>query len=299
MIILKMLKDCLLVFIGIFVAFTGCENNFQPLVENHSQHFSIYGVLDASADTQWVRVMPVRKSILTSPEPIDAQVTITHIESGEKVILNDSLFNSRPGYFAWNFWTTAPVNTGETYLFEARDSDGNTSSAEIEIPDDFPTPKVIYERGDYIARIQVQGVENLSVARIFYFFTTGSVPDIGPVYYESISQLNDVRNGIGGLEIHAYPAEDMGEISESWGTDRINVYHQWQEVMIVSGGDEWPDYQELDIGEEFLPDTESNIVNGVGVLAGAVSKTVPLQSCFDENEVLVACETIDRPPHKK
>ncbi|TVQ04901.1 MAG: hypothetical protein EA359_04900 [Balneolaceae bacterium] len=39
-----------------FTLFIACDEPFQPLLENNSAPFSIYGYLDATADTQWVRV---------------------------------------------------------------------------------------------------------------------------------------------------------------------------------------------------------------------------------------------------
>ena len=38
--------------------------------------FSVFGYLDASADTQWIRVMPLRTLVTTTPEPLGARVTL-------------------------------------------------------------------------------------------------------------------------------------------------------------------------------------------------------------------------------
>lgn len=70
----------------------GCEHAFEPFQENEDADFSMFGYLDLNADTQWVRVMPVRQDLFLSPDPIDAAVTLEHLESGQIVTLNDSLF---------------------------------------------------------------------------------------------------------------------------------------------------------------------------------------------------------------
>jgi hypothetical protein len=68
----------------------GCDDSFQPL-EIHDRNFSMYGVLEVGADTQWIRVMPVRDSAFTSPGPLDATVTMENLETGRTVELRDSL----------------------------------------------------------------------------------------------------------------------------------------------------------------------------------------------------------------
>src|SRR5688572_20013007 len=68
----------------------GCEKPFEPLATSGIV-FSIYGQLEATRDTQWVRVMLMRESVETSPGPIDAVVTLEEIETGSKVVMSDSL----------------------------------------------------------------------------------------------------------------------------------------------------------------------------------------------------------------
>src|SRR5690242_19115402 len=68
-----------------------CEKPFEPLAPGGTAVFSIYGHLDAAADTQWVRVMPVRESLVTEPIQIDAVVTLEELETGKTVVMSDSL----------------------------------------------------------------------------------------------------------------------------------------------------------------------------------------------------------------
>lgn len=75
--------------------FVGCNQTFEPLQENDKYYFSIYGYLDAATDTQWVRVGPAREGINQQPDPTGIKVTLEHIQSGETVIMKDSLFASQ------------------------------------------------------------------------------------------------------------------------------------------------------------------------------------------------------------
>jgi hypothetical protein len=70
----------------------GCDHPFEPFQENTLGPFSVFGYLDLNADVQWVRVMPIRQTLLAEPGPIDAVVTLEHLGTGRVVTLRDSLF---------------------------------------------------------------------------------------------------------------------------------------------------------------------------------------------------------------
>ncbi|MDZ7694856.1 MAG: hypothetical protein U5K69_27685 [Balneolaceae bacterium] len=120
--------------------FSGCDSPFEPHQENNRYHFSMFGYLDASADTQWVRIMPVRDSLLYNPGEIDATVTLEELETGKTVTLNDSLFHFSNNRYAHNFWTTESLEPSGTYRLKAERSDGAASHATITLPADFSTP---------------------------------------------------------------------------------------------------------------------------------------------------------------
>jgi len=44
---------------------SGCEDTFEPY-KSSDRHFSIFGYLNAAADTQWIRVAPIRQSVFTT-----------------------------------------------------------------------------------------------------------------------------------------------------------------------------------------------------------------------------------------
>lgn len=60
-------------------------------MDNDSVSFSIYGYLDATADTQWVRVAPVRKLLASPVEKPEMMVSLEHLSSGDKVVMSDTL----------------------------------------------------------------------------------------------------------------------------------------------------------------------------------------------------------------
>lgn len=267
-----------------------CEQTFDPMKENNRYHFSIFGVLDASTDTQWVRVMPVRESVLTSPEPMDAVVTLTRKSTGQVIELADSLFELRNNYYAWNYWTDSQIVHGEEYLFKATNPEGQSSTVNIFIPEDFPTPTVRYTQGNPVARVNAGQIENLVLVQIVYYYQIEGPDGLGPVHKSAFSQMEDIREAANGdLIVYTYPGQGFGEINRSNNTEITRVVHLRQEVLVVSGGPGWPELGELTEEERFLPGAISNVKTGLGILPGIVSKRVPLKSCYDNDGTLIAC----------
>jgi hypothetical protein len=120
------------------LALSSCDSSFEPIQENDRYIYSIYGYLDAAADTQWVRVMPVHEKLFAGPEPIDATVTLENLESGESQVMNDSLFQYAANTYAWNFWTPMELEPTGTYRLTAERSDGVTSHVTVTLPESFP-----------------------------------------------------------------------------------------------------------------------------------------------------------------
>lgn len=272
----------------LILSVTSCDSGFQPIVQDGDQYFSVFGVLDASADTNWIRVMPIRNSIITEKAPERAKVTITRIKTGDIIELRDSLLNPRPGVFLLNYYTTKEIFPAEDYLFKAENKEGKASTASITIPADFPLPLVHRFENSPIARIYVNGVENLSSACVYYYFLAEST---GKIHKEIVPQHSDIRSTETGFVVYSYPQADMSEISSYHNSLTAGIQHLWQEVQIVSGNSNWPDYENFD-EDDYLPHENSNINNGTGILAGAVSKTVPFQSCYDDEGGIIACEEL-------
>ena len=88
----RVARECLPMVVVTALA-AGCEEPFEPFQESPDGAFSMFGYLNVKADTQWVRVMPVRQNLFLQPEPIDAVVTLEHLGTGRVVTLRDSLFS--------------------------------------------------------------------------------------------------------------------------------------------------------------------------------------------------------------
>jgi hypothetical protein len=284
----------------------GCDDTFEPLQENDQYHFSIYGYLDVSADTQWVRVMPVREDIFIEPKPIDAVVTLEHMESGESVVMNDSLFSFPQGY-AWNFWTTTALQSSQTYRLTAVSSSGSTSYAMISLPDDFETPLVHIrfvgqERTPTLTSIYIQGVERLADIRTVFY---GPMSESGETNMTDISHLKDsTRSGSGRWQVYINPLEDFQYITNFIPfkppvllTEYLTPVSPYKpKIYIASAGPGYHFFPSIDEKIVALPDGVSNIINGVGYVAGIISKTVPYKNCITEGTTDIEPCPLEPPP---
>lgn len=116
------------------LALVGCEDTVAP-TGDAGRPFTLYAVLDPTADRQALRVATFRESIEDSEgEAIDAVVTSTDLNTGETVSWADSLIDFGGGRVGHVFQADFRPVHGHTYRIEANRSDGAVSSAEVTIP---------------------------------------------------------------------------------------------------------------------------------------------------------------------
>lgn len=262
----------------------GCNETFEPLQENDHFFFSIYGYLDATVDTQWVRAVPVRESIDVISDMEDVTATLEHVGGSEMAVMNDSLFSYFHDGLAYNNWTAMKLLPEETYRLTAEYSDGRSSHVEVTMPENFPTPVL-----EISGLLSVSGVKRLA--------------DVRTIYHVRFPTTNEV-------EIFDFPKDEISPrppdgylINLRGGRDvaYINEFHPFGEIIkrqifVASAGPGWHDFRSIERRIFNLPDGVSNVENGVGFLAGVISKTIPYEECLDEDSgVPVACPE-EHPP---
>lgn len=258
----------------------GCDETFVPWEENEQYHFSIYGYLDASADTQWVRVMPVREELFLDQKPLDAIVTLEHVESGDSVVMNDSLFSYFHGRYAWNFWTTMDLQPEQTYRITAVRPDGNFSFAEATLPKDFPVPLVgrVFPGFSSTDQIFLEDVERLADVRVILYIR---LLITGDEYMVPFAHLKDtLRQASGDFVLAINSSEGESKVSSLLGDTPRTTFHK--QIFIASAGPDYLHFPLINDNVAALPDGISNVTNGLGYLAGIVSKTVPFKICLEE-----------------
>ncbi|MEX1270504.1 MAG: hypothetical protein WEA56_15915 [Balneolaceae bacterium] len=284
--------DKLLIPAFVFIAFlffygTGCETAFDPLQENDQYKFSMYGVLDLHADTQWIRVTPIQDTLLSrSTEPIDAQVTLTRERTNETVVLEDSLFLYSSFAYARNYWTPERLHPEEEYTVQARGQDNQYSSVLVTMPASLPLPVVEYTFVEEKGMVYGEGVENLVVAETNYLIQVIAFGRPSPPFTVVFSHLSDAFVEPNGD--YRFPVDFWPRIREIVApSDSVIILER--EVVVASSRKDWPDLSGLDKQEIFIPEGDSNVENGTGMIAGIASRKMPLESCFDEEGKLTAC----------
>lgn len=272
----------------------GCDESFQPFQENDRYFFSIYGYLDASADTQWVRVAPARQQLNMPPVVPEIRVTLEHLQSGDTAVMNDSLVVPGSGFNYLNFWTTMDIVHSQTYRLIAERPDGATSQVTVTTPEELPTPRLRRETGfgrpvTYTLYVD-DNVEHLvDVQTKWYVRVYSSNFEERKVF--SFSHRNKavrIQAYGGAYSFFIEPAREMEQILAESQALEIQVLHR--QIYVAAGGPEWDDgIASLSDLVYALPGGFSNVENGLGYMVGIDSKIIPFESCFDEQAALVSC----------
>lgn len=272
----KKILEIHILFFSLFLLFTSCDQTFQPLQENDKYYFSMYGYLDASADTQWVRVGIPRESINQLPDPSMIKVTLENVETGQSVIMQDSLFASET---LLNYWTTMPVKHEQIYQLKAERKDGKSSRVTVIIPQEFPTPLVIREDlGGYSIYID-DSVEHIAdIQTKWYVILNPETERLKRTY--TFNYRNSVKHttAFGG----SYFALAKGESRYIWESSaRADFDTEHRQFFVASAGPEWDEsISDLNDLEYFLDGAASNVENGLGYVVGITSKWVPYKTCL-------------------
>lgn len=277
--------------IGLLFILSNCEQSFTPIKQNNSVPLSMYGYLDASADTQWVRITPIRYQIDQTLEKPEMNVTVEHLSSGNKAVLNDSLFQFRQGFNVINAWTKMDIQPGATYQVEATRPDGATSRVTVKIPDSFPLPRIADIIPGCTGLLRIENVPRLVDVqskwemRIFFL---NSVPQI--VRVEEITAIISYIDGArrvadGAYEVFIDTANELNNILSGLENASYGIVVDNRKLFIASGGPEWTDdIRNLDDIEYALPEGVSNVENGLGYMFGVLSRSIPYlpsEDCVD------------------
>lgn len=259
--------------LALAVAAAACDESFEPIAPSELA-FSVFGYLDASADTQWVRVMPIRPLKTTTQDALGATVTLEHIETGQIIELRDSIFKftspspdfGSEGVFLHNFWTTEPIEPGGTYRFSARREGKEPSEAVVEIPRDYDVEVSINQFFWVKDTVQTTGVKYVPFVTATTYFYDDCGPGTTRGQYQGDSAV---------AETYLIPTQKP-EVKARFGCGLPLFQHR--DLFIVGSEAAWPTggYTAGAIGES---GRTSNVTNAVGFLGGVLSKIIPYEDC--------------------
>ncbi len=143
------------VLLGILLL-AGCDTTIDPV---RKDTYSIYGYLSPGADTQFIRVKPLRTPLQAEANRvIDATVTLQDVEGGTTHALQDSVVvfvDEGDRSITHNFWTDADIQPNTTYRLEVKEDGNVITSAETTTPTD-AVPTVVPTEGNCLTEFRVR-----------------------------------------------------------------------------------------------------------------------------------------------
>ncbi|MDR8392546.1 hypothetical protein NC796_15430 [Aliifodinibius sp. S!AR15-10] len=212
--------------------------------------------------------MPVRETLDLDANLTAPAVTLEHIQSGEMVTMNDSVFNYAGDRYAYIYWTTMDILPEQTYRITATGDDGHSSEAQATLPHDFPVPQ--FREPEFGADILIiREVEKLADVQVVYTIQRDGTAEEFKAAFPYLEFSIFIPQATYRVPIN--PEFGRSQIREMY----CNISVTERNVFVASGGPEWVDFLSLDRHTIALPEGISNIENGVGYFGGIISKTFP------------------------
>lgn len=119
----------------LFPILLGCDSSVDPFVGG-APPFTMWGIINAGADTQKVRVFPIEDEPgINRPGDIDAKVVSTDLTTGEERMWNRREVVYEDGDVGQIFWSAFRPEHGHRYHVEVIRSDGAASHATVTVPE--------------------------------------------------------------------------------------------------------------------------------------------------------------------
>ena len=238
------------------VLLAGCETALDPLDET-DRYFTLSGYLDASADTQFVRVEPISPMVATASGPLDVRVTLEGpggVSALEQRVL---VFETGPAHL---FWTTAEVAPGATYRLTVERPDGAATRATVRLPDPFPTPTLIDGKYQCPTQVYVAAAPVVDVVAIY-----GGAD--GGARFSKRASITAVEGGRQRAQIY------YGDDALRLDRDPLPDDQGEAEVLVAVGTDDWPEEATLETAA--IPGGNPLVENGLGFVGGVVTWRSP------------------------
>lgn len=111
-----------------------CEAPFEPLTRTETEFFAVYGYLDANADTQFVRVSPLRPALDPASTPEGTQVHSVLMPGDARVAWQDSLVQLDDGTTGLLFFAPMRVLPARRYRLEITANGQDLTTATTLVP---------------------------------------------------------------------------------------------------------------------------------------------------------------------
>lgn len=247
----------------LIVTLVGCEDTIGPAPDD-GRVFTLYGQLDARADTQAVIVIPIRDTLgIEPPRPLDARFTSEDRTTGTVQVWRDSLVQRPDGRTRHVFWAPFRAQYEHRYRLRVEDREGRAATVEVPMP-----PEATYQRLDPVFSFgnrvllpaQVRDAPVVLDARVRYDLLSGDRDTVQyAVPYEAL-----LDGGTWRIEIDL--AEDAEAIIEAFGfATRVRAI----ELSFFVANRRWePPLDGFDPTVLIQPGQYTNVSGGFGFVGG-------------------------------
>lgn len=248
----------------------GCDTSFDTYSATDNP-FSLFGLLDADDQRHAVRVEALRDGKpFSADSTLDATVTLTHVESGRTVTLEDRLVSFEG--LTHNYVTDAmDLRLNNTYRLAVRRENGEESTATLTMPHE-PPDLSLSKRG-MVATVKGGTEDQLLYLEVNYHTTVKpEVCSMPPCDYDQVFSLRYAQR--------ARRTESGYTASFSWTTDVDSLYSGQKATVTLKTVSAQvglvhpsaPTYEGLTREELFRSGlAPSNVENGYGYVAGITS----------------------------
>ncbi|HEX7070008.1 MAG TPA: hypothetical protein VF190_04345 [Rhodothermales bacterium] len=214
----RLLGLALLTAASLFAA--GCEEDVTDLHISGTP-FTIYGVVNPTADTQYVRVFPVTDTPAAhSPDPIQASARYVDLESGTVYSARDSVVAFQEGRFGHVFWAAFRPRFDASYRIEVESGDGVTSYATVRTP----PPSAISELQPY-TRFEPQARDRVPMVPLMVERTDGVLQQIVAVYHVEAHNI--------GRDFHVIPYDTaVQDVAGGWRVD-VDLVRDYNAIYAI------------------------------------------------------------------
>lgn len=258
------------------LALAACEAPLDPLLPTDAR-YSLSGYLDASADSQWIRVEPLGSVIESSPaEPLDVVVTLAPVGGGVPDTLAQSVRQTVTGP-AHLFGARARVEPGQTYRVEVRADDGAVTATAVTVPDSTVVVDVQPGPNNCPVFVFAEGAERLADVQARYVVrdVTGRVRSYRFTHLAAIERVSEEA-----YQAEVYSGDDTSRMSLASADEIVSA-----EIVVAVASAEWPETVGLTL--EAAIGYTGAVQNGFGFVGGVITRRFPFtpvisrgQSCM-------------------
>jgi len=253
-----------------------CESEFDPFVNTQSE-LSAFGYLEAKADTQWIRVIPGRKT-LARPSSYEGHNIRLSMSNGSVVAeFQDTILTASNGYPSLSFYSTQNVDPKSTWNFALTAPGYNDVSGQVIVPDMLDPSQMLndapylYDTGDYRQVYYFDKVSQFFFAEFYYTLRRSrTVNEEYRTIYYPLSTEREILVTDRGLFVTIFHSQDRNKILEYNGVDPLQIYDLYDAgVRVIFADANW-----VPVGGVFDPEVLirpgvfSNLSNGLGFIGG-------------------------------